>query len=321
VKRDDLTPKQQRQLHSDLCSDARNTQAYQRLTRRRFRNPQGYYRWEDAAIEIAVDCLRRERSGHLLDHKMTQWIDIALEMVAQQGPIYWCDRTFLDSLMRTTVPSEIEVHKSFEVGVFILPENWLKDPAGWSVKYLLVRQFLPDSGTTSNSSNHPFEIVFQTCCGSVHWVNSLDCFQGDDGMITVKTEQGQYIKSIVGEGESLVEENDPSTRFTQTLQLLVSHLLLILNAVPEMVGHESLGKGFQTQKHKAKMNTTDQMLNPRWIGYGFKVQREPISASAGGGTHASPRTHWRCGHWRRVAVGEGRSGRSWRWFKPTLIGK
>lgn len=38
------------------------------------------------------------------------------------------------------------------------------------------------------------------------------------------------------------------------------------------------------------------------------------------GTHASPTPHLRRGHYRRVAVGEGRAGREWRWIAPTVVG-
>jgi len=60
------------------------------------------------------------------------------------------------------------------------------------------------------------------------------------------------------------------------------------------------------------------------------VPREYTSESKSTGTgttHASPRTHWRMGHWRRVAIGEGRSDRAsdaehyrrWQWIKPVLV--
>jgi hypothetical protein len=31
--------------------------------------------------------------------------------------------------------------------------------------------------------------------------------------------------------------------------------------------------------------------------------------------------HWRRAHWRRVAIGEGRVSREWRWFKNVLVNK
>lgn len=36
-------------------------------------------------------------------------------------------------------------------------------------------------------------------------------------------------------------------------------------------------------------------------------------------SHASPRTHWRRGHWRRVACGKQFSDRQLRWIKPVLV--
>ncbi len=42
------------------------------------------------------------------------------------------------------------------------------------------------------------------------------------------------------------------------------------------------------------------------------------SGVAPSGTRA---VHWRRGHWRRVAVGAGRSGREWRLIEPTIVNK
>jgi hypothetical protein len=43
----------------------------------------------------------------------------------------------------------------------------------------------------------------------------------------------------------------------------------------------------------------------------------PLPATSTGGSHRQ--THWRRGHWKRVAVGEGRTGREWRLIHPTIV--
>jgi hypothetical protein len=43
--------------------------------------------------------------------------------------------------------------------------------------------------------------------------------------------------------------------------------------------------------------------------------------SPSGGSGSAKAAHWRRGHWRRVAVGEGRTGREWRLIEPTIVNK
>jgi hypothetical protein len=47
--------------------------------------------------------------------------------------------------------------------------------------------------------------------------------------------------------------------------------------------------------------------------------RAAITRQPGGGTHASPITHLRRGHFRRVPVGPGGRDRDMRWIRPTIV--
>ncbi|MCC5640637.1 hypothetical protein LC593_33360 [Nostoc sp. CHAB 5844] len=73
---------------------------------------------------------------------------------------------------------------------------------------------------------------------------------------------------------------------------------------------ETLGSGFVSSKEPK-----EKCLYPRWL----RLQESPKTRVDRGGTHASPSPHWRRGHWRRSAVGEGRAERKWNWIKPVLV--
>ena len=60
-----------------------------------------------------------------------------------------------------------------------------------------------------------------------------------------------------------------------------------------------------------------ELWSPRWIGKGYA--RKQIIGGVPAGTHASPRMHWRRGHWRTQAVGEGRKDRRRVWIEPILV--
>ena len=59
---------------------------------------------------------------------------------------------------------------------------------------------------------------------------------------------------------------------------------------------------------------------PRWIGKNYKIKSEQ-SVTTESGTHASPRTHWRRGHWRCIEPGEGKQWKESKrlWIEPVLI--
>jgi hypothetical protein len=56
---------------------------------------------------------------------------------------------------------------------------------------------------------------------------------------------------------------------------------------------------------------------PNWIGKDYQIKTE--RGSSKGGTHSSPRTHWRRGHFREQPIGEGRNETKTIWIEPTLI--
>jgi len=83
---------------------------------------------------------------------------------------------------------------------------------------------------------------------------------------------------------------------------------------PELVDTESqvirVSLGFA--KNKAK-----DFYEPLWIGKNYRVKSEDTSER--GGTHASPRVHWRRGYLRNQPYGEGRQHRKLVWIEPVLI--
>lgn len=77
----------------------------------------------------------------------------------------------------------------------------------------------------------------------------------------------------------------------------------------------------------ARMNSPTRIAKAEkelaWAGYRrvtlFDVQEH--DEDAGGHHHASPETHWRRGHWRMQAHGEGRALRRLTWVRPCLVNR
>jgi hypothetical protein len=75
--------------------------------------------------------------------------------------------------------------------------------------------------------------------------------------------------------------------------------------------------GVQTRKERIKHGIVREAIwSPNIIGGKYKVKH---STEHGEGTHASPRVHWRMGHWHTVLHGKGRALRKLDWFEPVIV--
>lgn len=98
------------------------------------------------------------------------------------------------------------------------------------------------------------------------------------------------------------------------LTMLALKIVLAMTARPQLVS-----SGGQTRKELARKGEVirDALWSPNFIGKDYRIQRQ--SSEGLGGTHASPRVHWRRGHWHNVVHGKGRALRKLDWFEPTLV--
>lgn len=92
------------------------------------------------------------------------------------------------------------------------------------------------------------------------------------------------------------------------------NLLLIMQARRELLTGGDALHGVKVKRGSVKSHAT--LWSPLWIGKDYRISRE----APGVGTHATPRLHWRKGHWRNQPYGERSLLRRLRWIEPTLAG-
>jgi hypothetical protein len=101
---------------------------------------------------------------------------------------------------------------------------------------------------------------------------------------------------------------------SQGLTAIALQATLALSYLPELVED---APPTVPRKPRQKLQR-EKSLHPRWIGRDFVRAKRSASAPRGG-RHASPITHWRRGHWRQQACGEGRDSRKLIWIRPVLV--
>lgn len=91
---------------------------------------------------------------------------------------------------------------------------------------------------------------------------------------------------------------------------MVFGVLLCLRARPALLTPAVREKVVPARHDKPKR----EFWTPVYIGKGYYPKRE-----ASQGSHASPRMHWRRGHFRNQAYGAGLSQRKVIWLEPMLV--
>lgn len=91
--------------------------------------------------------------------------------------------------------------------------------------------------------------------------------------------------------------NPIDTDLGNTMIKLAVSLILAMQSRPELVTKERKIK--QMRRDRTKV-----LWAPNVIGSSFKVNRVDPASSLEPGTHASPRAHWRSGHYRKVWTGK-----------------
>ncbi len=115
------------------------------------------------------------------------------------------------------------------------------------------------------------------------------------------------------------EPGDEERVFWEGVWSVVAQMLLMMTMRPDWTTPE-----FQERKEKIKHGRVvrDALWQPNIYGAQYQVRREPAESYADGESAAGTgkRFHWRRGHWRNQAHGEGRALRKFIWLEPMAIG-
>lgn len=97
---------------------------------------------------------------------------------------------------------------------------------------------------------------------------------------------------------------------------LVVHVLLIMQYKPDLITTEAASHDRATGFGASKAKTSLNYFSTRWLGKFYKRKQ---SKAAPIGSHASPRAHWRKGHWHNFRHGPGRKELKLKWIEPIFV--
>lgn len=257
------------------------------------------------------------------------------KMIEQKMPMLFVTSELLSAVLRTDFQDDIEwteMKLPYEQGVLVLPKGALKAPGEdgdvgfiyWGRirkgQHMSPALGIPNMETLADS----FSIVALCPETGIMYDSNLTA--------TYRPTLRLHNLFYRGEGEGFVASNDdvsdtrPSTlafspfdeqhlseadaEFLERLGVVVFGTMLALRARPALLTPARL----VTVAKNTKKGTRTEFWDPVYLGKGYYPQREKST-----GTHASPRMHWRRGHFRHQAYGAGRLERKVIWLEPTLV--
>jgi hypothetical protein len=119
--------------------------------------------------------------------------------------------------------------------------------------------------------------------------------------------------------------DDKDRKFCDKIRSFAINILLLLensgdSLLSDVVPSETVDD-IKKPKGFGKKSLTPPPKYPRWMGKNYQIKSELSPVSENRGTHASPRIHWRRGHWRCIEPGEGKKWKESKrlWIEPVLI--
>lgn len=237
-------------------------------------------------------------------------------MYQHRMPIFFVSRELLDAAMKTRPPESIdwrEMKLPHEAAAFVLPKGAIKSKLGGEVPFILYSRIEADKlyrepirDTRVSIDIDRFMIMSMDTRQIVDFHRSLAGPYEPGRNYRTHEVQQDYHRSTQNGAATIYdnqvlttswEEGDEASggfnAFNDQISNILFNLLMLMQAKPEFIDKAGSVK---VGRHK---KSGSELWTPNVLGRNYRVVREGPAT----GTHASPRWHWRSGHWREQGRG------------------
>lgn len=265
----------------------------------------------------------------------------SLESMARRGmPMFFIAPDLLKAIQLTDFYDDIDwtsLKMPFEQGIFILPKGALTHQDDGDVGMIVWARLqektdypAPIKGWPATVLSNTGFVILGLCLKNGIWYDST--FNANvRPTIQLKNmfyrTPGEHTPPSVKSTNLDADLTEYDEEFLEKLGVITFGTFLAMNAKPELVEKGKL------LKRVTKANAAPkEFWSPNIIGPKYRLKREvPKINRYGkfaadqrkrdqGGTHASPRLHWRRGHYRMQAYGVGLKERKQLWIEPVIVG-
>ncbi len=239
-------------------------------------------------------------------------------------PMFFVSEPLIEALVRTQPPDALsikDVRFPLPAMTFMFPRNEVLERFlhGYRVGFANVAKFPPGYRALGPKHRDTGAFLMHYSAIATEGLADFSVFATLDETFEQVSALEDY-KEFTGElmAEMGVEhyEDDPET----DKKVMVKVTGLVWNAIAAMVSRPDLLSGGNLLRHEKKSKNGEVVKSELWepnvLGANYVAPGVPQ-----GGTHASPRGHWRRGHYRSQAYGEERMKRKVIWIEPCWIGK
>lgn len=249
-------------------------------------------------------------------------------------PMFFLAPDLLEAVLRTDFDNDINWTKlelPYETGILMLPRGALVHPEDGEVAMLVWSRVAvgehpgPWPGVPMQILRNDSFVILGACMDKMIWYDSIltanvrpvmrlhNLFYREPGQPLPSTEKSSPLDSDLTEKDS---------EFVEKMGVIVFGTILAMNARPQLVEHGKL------IKRVGKGEKAREFWSPNVIGARYKFKREVprivdgqfVKTKREHGTHASPRLHWRRGHYREQPYGPKLAYHKTIWIEPCLIG-
>lgn len=243
-------------------------------------------------------------------------------LVDKRMPLLFIAPKLLQAVTQTDFQDDIDwvnLELPYEHGIFVLPRGAITHPIDGDVSFIVWSRVYPGEyktpiGITVTLSQISFSIVAM-CSGTGTWYDSTlnasfrptlrlgNLFYRAEGQPMTSKRRDSIFDADLEEGDS---------EFLEHMGRVVFGTIMAMNARPGL-----FTQGKCTARVPAKKNKpAREFWSPNVIGRDYQTKQAHVG---GTGTHASPRMHFRRGHFRAQPVGPGRLERRQIWIEPMLV--
>lgn len=296
---------------------------YQKLVTRRYREPSGYASHRSICYELAKAVWNAQVCPGGLDWVTTESALIAYQVAHLEAPTLWLNNALAVALKETDIPEQIiGLKRVLPAGIIMLPQSLFKTPDDQHLTFIAWVHQLPEDEIV--------DINLGTRCtitpphlehGQISWFSGLTSGEVYHGNVKCLPDGVQFGAIDLATNLQYFMEIDEQAEsdILAILERLIIQILLVMQVRPDLVDETQITQVTQGVGFKKSKGETE-MWNPRWIGKNYIIREETLAAPQSGGTHASPRQHWRKGHLRRVPIGSREENqRKWNWIEPTWV--
>ena len=294
---------------------------FERFAPRKYIVPHGYTNPRNFGVLHAdYDIAAKQNMPLESTHRVI--VLLGRELQRLQYPAYFVSPGLLEVALRTQPPKDIALaHLKWPLPAiqFMLPRTMFKADLGVNVNWGIIGRV--HCRETHDKPQIMTVIETEESNGNLFWYHSHTPLQnvepGQEG-------QNYRIGDIVDD-DVMTEvcektilnghfDRDRDHGINRAVMNVLYNLLLIMNACPAL-----FEPGECVRKASGKPGKQHELWSPNFFGRAYKAKLEGKAAPSQGGTHASPRAHWRRGHFRNQRHGTGMAEIRILWIEPVFV--